>query len=115
MVVVNENETGTNHPTLWGWYIMCINHASMCVVAKMSHSIHAIAWQLIVNELLVDAKALIMLGFLRKTYIHIHIIRILQVQSCLCYAYLRIYVGVWACAMWGVCVVCMEKYTDGVN
>jgi hypothetical protein len=50
----------------------------MCVVAKMSHSIHAIAWQLIVNELLVDAKALIMLGFLKKTpgpgriYAHLH-------------------------------------------
>lgn len=91
---------------------MCINHASMCVVAKMSHSIHAIAWQLIVNELLVDAKALIMLGFLRKTYIHIHITRILQVQIRICYAYTSTYERGWACATRGVCVVCMEKYTD---
>ncbi len=56
-----------------GVVFMCINSSIKCVVAKMSHLFHAIAWQLIVNELLVDAKALIMLGFLRKTYIHIHI------------------------------------------
>ena len=74
-----------------GVVFMCINSSIKCVVAKMSHLFHAIAWQLIVNELLVDAKALIMLGFLRKTYIHTHITRILQVQTCICYAYMHIY------------------------
>ena len=91
---------------------MCINYANRCVVAKMSHSIHAIAWQLIVNELSSNAKALILLGFLRKTmHIYTHS-RILQVQTRICYAYMHTYERVWACATWGVCVVCMEKYTD---
>ena len=91
---------------------MCINHANRCVVAKMSHSIHAIAWQLIVNELSSYAKALIMLGFLKKTK-HIYAYtRILQVQTRICYAYTSTYERVWACATGGVCVVCMEKYTD---
>ena len=84
-----------------GVVFMCINSSIKCVVAKMSHSIHAIAWQLIVNELLVDAKALIMLGFLKKTT-HIYTYsRILQVQTCICYAYMHTYEHGWACATGG--------------
>ena len=65
----------------------------------MSHSIHAIAWQLIVNELSGNAKALNLLYFLKKikAYAHKHA----QTQA-----------GGQASGG-GMGYVCMNKYTDG--
>ena len=84
-----------------GVVFMCINSSIKCVVAKMSHLFHAIAWQLIVNELSSYAKALNLLGFLKKTAAHTHITRILQVQTCICHAYMHTYEHGWACATGG--------------
>ena len=98
-----------------GVVFMCINPSIGYCVAKMSHLFHAIAWQLIVNEFPSYAKALNLLGFLKKhhTYTHIH-------AFCTCkHAYVT---HIWAymsvgghVPLGGVCVVCMYKYTDSEN
>ena len=84
-----------------GVVFMCINPSIGYCVAKMSHLFHDLSWQLIVNEFPSYAKALNLLGFLKKTQAHTHITRILHVQTRICYAYMGTYGRVWACATWG--------------
>ena len=67
----------------------------------MSHLFHDLSWQLIVNEFPSYAKALNLLGFLKKTAAHTHITRILHVQTRICYAYTSTYGRGWACATGG--------------
>ena len=96
-----------------GVVVSCIISSFCDSVAKISHYNHAKAWQLIVNELSSNAKALILLGFLKKTMHTYAQTRILQVQTRI---FTRKHTHLLAYGRVpppGVCVVCMNKYTDG--
>ena len=78
----------------------------------MSHSIHAIAWQLIVNELSGNAKALNLLYFLKKIKAYAHIYADLHADTPT-YTPKRPHIGRGGQASGGgVGYVCMNKYTD---